>query len=235
MMKRWLTSVLVVSVLAVAAPTYAEEGTKYDRIAFTVNAEREVENDTAIAVLYAAEEGQESAALSTKVNTAIAWGLAEAKKVNGVEARTLNYTTYPSYDDKGKITGWQVRQNIQLKSTDINAMSTLLGKLQEQLRIESVNYAVSPKVQKQLEDELIAEALGSVKRRAAQVQSNMGRSEYRVVMVNIQSGQQSFVPPAPSYAAMRTMAADAAPAPALEAGKQTLRVDVSAEIELSTK
>lgn len=233
-MKRWLVS-LVVASLMLGAAVQAEETNKYDRVAFSVNAEREVENDTAVAVLYAAEEGQDSAALASKVNTAVAWGLAEAKKVNGVEARTLNYTTYPSYDDKGKIVGWQVRQTLQVKSTQINAMSNLLGKLQEQLRIESVNYAVSPKVQKALEDELIAEALGNVKRRAAQVQSNMGRAEYRVVMLNIQSGQQNFVPQAAPYAMMKAAAMDAAPAPALEAGKQTLRVDVAAEIELSTK
>ncbi|WP_020558149.1 SIMPL domain-containing protein [Thiofilum flexile] len=232
-MKRWLIGLMLASAM-VSATVHAEEAQKYDRVAFSANAEREVENDTAIAVLYAAEEGQDSTSLSAKVNSAITWGVAEAKKIDGVEARTLSYTTYPSYDDKGKIIGWQVRQTLQVKSTEINAMSTLLGKLQEQLRIESVNYAVSPKVQKAIEDELIAEALGNVKRRAAQVQSNMGRSEYRVVMLNIQSGQQVFMPRAP-IAMMKAATMDAAPAPALEAGKQTLRVDVAAEIELSAK
>lgn len=227
-----LLAVLTFSLLPVWAQ--AESTPTYDRIAFDVSAEVEVENDTTIATLYSRAEGQDVNAISAKVNEAIAWALAEAKKVDTVESRTLNYTTHPSYDNKGRISGWQVRQSIRLKSTNAKDLSNLLGTLQEKVSIESVKYALSRSVQRKIEDQLIGDALANFKRRATQVKENMGRDEYRVVKLKVRSANDYGAPqPYLMEAAPMMRAAKAAPAPVLSAGKQTLRVNVSAEIELS--
>jgi predicted secreted protein len=210
---------------------HAEDKPVYERIAFAVSAEKEVPNDMLAAVLYAEQQGQDSAALADSVNQAITWALDIAKQETVVESRTLNYTTNPVYTD-GRVTGWQVRQSIQLNSKDSKVLSGLLGKLQEKLRIEGIHYSVSPEVQAETEKALIDQALKNFKERADQLKSGMGRAEYRVVRLDVQAvGGES---PQPPLYRMAAMAADAAPAPpSLEGGKQNLQVNVQAEIELS--
>ena len=185
------------------------------------------------AVLYAEQQGQDTAALANTVNQTTTWALDIAKQANTVTSRTLDYTTNPIYGENGKVSGWQVRQSIQLKSQDSKALSGLLGQLQEKLRIEGISYSVSPDVQASTEKALIDQALKTFKERAEQMKTGMGRQEYRVVRLDVQAANDYFQPPI----MMRAMA-DAAPAaapapPSLEGGKQNLQVNVQAEIELS--
>jgi predicted secreted protein len=228
MKKQFAALLLGLSALSAA---HAEDKPVYDRIAFAVSAQKEVPNDMLSAVLYAEQQGQDTAAMADSVNQAITWAMDIAKKETAVENRTLDYTTNPSYTD-GRVTGWQVRQSIQLKSKDSKVLSGLLGKLQEKLRIQGINYTVSPEVQTSTEDELINTALANFKKRADQIKTSMGRAEYRVVRLDVQAvGGES---PQPPMYRMAAMSADAAPAPpSLEGGKQNLQVNVQAEIELS--
>ncbi|MDD5393488.1 MAG: SIMPL domain-containing protein [Thiothrix sp.] len=228
MKKQFAALLLGLSALSAA---HAEDKPVYDRIAFTVSAEKEVPNDVLTAVLYAEQQGQDTVAMADTVNQAITWAMGVAKQESAVEARTLDYTTNPLYTD-GRVTGWQVRQSLQLKSKDSKTLSGLLGKLQEKLRIEGINYSVSPEVQTSTEDELISIALANFKKRADQVKTNMGRGEYRVVRLDVQAAND-FQPPMMRMAAMDAAAAAAPAPPSLEAGKQKLKVNVQAEIELS--
>lgn len=229
-MKKHLAALLVG--LSVIGTAHAEDNKPvYDRIAFSVSAEKEVPNDVLIAVLYAEQQGQDTVAMADTVNQAITWALDIAKQESAIESRTLNYTTNPMYTD-GRVTGWQVRQSIQLKSKDSKVLSGLLGKLQEKLHIEGISYSVSPEVQVETEKALIDQALKNFKDRAEQMKAGMGRAEYRVVRLDVQSAGQQFAPPA--MYRMGVMDAAAAPAPpSLEGGKQNLQVNVQAEIELS--
>lgn len=231
-MKKTVAALLLGVAALIAVAAHAEDKPVYDRIAFAVSAEKEVVNDVLTATLYAEQQGQDTVALSKAVNEAITWALETAKKEPAVENRTLDYTTTPVYDDN-RISGWQVRQSIQLKSRDSNALSALLGNLQAKLRIEGIAYSVSPEVQAATEDELVGNALAAFKKRAELVKTSMGRSEYRVVRVDVQSAND-FPQPFFRMAAMEAGSA-AAPAspPSLEGGKQKLRVNVQAEIELS--
>lgn len=228
-MKKHLAA-LILGLSALGA-AHAEDKPVYDRVAFSVSAEKEVPNDVLSAVLYAEQQGQDTTAMADAVNQAITWALDVAKQESEVESRTLNYTTSPVYTD-GRVTGWQVRQSIQLKSKDSKVLSGLLGKLQEKLRIEGISYSVSPEVQTETEKALIDQALKNFKDRAEQVKTAMGRAEYRVVRLDVQSAGGQF-PPQPMYR-MAAMEAAAAPAPpSLDGGKQNLQVSVQAEIELS--
>ena len=203
----------------------------YDRISFNVSAEKEVENDVLTAVLFASEAGQDTALLSDKVNQDVSWALEQVKQHESVSSRTLGYTTNPVYKDN-RVDGWQVSQNIELKSKDSKVLSGLLGDLQAKLRIDQVSYSISTEVRQATEETLISEALAMFKSRAAQVQANMQRAEYRVVRLNINAAAD-MPQPFPMARGMAMMA-EAAPAPpSLDAGKQVVRVVVDAEIELS--
>lgn len=229
-MKQSIAAFLV-SLAALSANAHAETPPTYERVAFAVMAEKEVPNDRLSAVLYAEQQGQDTAAMADTINQAITWALDLAKQATAVESRTLNYTTNPVYTD-GRVTGWQVRQSIQLTSTDSKALSGLLGQLQEKLRIEGIHYSVSPEIKAETEKTLIDQALKNFKDRAEQLKTGMGRAEYRIVRLDVQAiGGES---PQPPMYRMAAMAADAAPAPpSLEGGKQNLQVNVQAEIELS--
>lgn len=229
-MKTYLAAILLG--LSAIGAAHAEGTPTYDRIAFSVSAEKEVQNDVLSAVLYAEQQGQDTAASANSVNQAITWAMDLAKQATAVESRTLDYTTNPVYGNNGRIEGWQVRQSLQLKSKDNQALSGLLGKLQEKLRIEGIHYSVSPEVKASTEQELINTALNNFKQRAEQVKTGMGRSSYKVVRLDVQSAND-FQPPLMRMAVMAD-AAGAAPAPPpLEGGKQKLQVNVQAEIELS--
>lgn len=224
---------LLSGLLLLAGHSFAADETTYDRIGFAVSAEKEVENDVLTATLFASQTGQNTAELSDTVNKDIIWAMDIAKQEDAVESRTLGYTTNPVYKN-GRVDGWQVRQNIELKSKDSKALSGLLGQLQEKLRVQSVAYSISTEVRKATEETLISEALASFKNRAAQVQANMERSAYRVVRLDIQTAGNFPQPRFRGAQPEAMMMADAAPAaPNLDAGKQKVQVSVNAQIELS--
>ena len=229
-MKKQLAALLLG--FAALQASHAEDKLPYDRVSFSVSAAKEVPNDVLTAVLYAEQQGQDTTKLADAVNQAVTWGLETAKAEKAVESRTLDYTTNPQYDD-GKVVGWQVRQSIQLKSQDSKALSALLGKLQEQLRIENISYSVSPAVQTSTEEELVNTALATFKKRAEQIQTQMGRKEYRVVRLDVQSAADFPQPPMYRMASGE-LSSDKAAAPNLDSGKQTLKVNVQAEIELAS-
>ncbi len=224
--------VLLGSASGVALPALAADVLPYDRVAFAISAEKEVENDVLTAILSASETGQDTAKLADSVNQAIVWAMEIAKKETAVESRTLSYTTQPVYRD-GKVDGWQVAQSIELKSKDSKILSSLLGQLQEKLRVQAVDYSISTEVRKAMEEQLISEAMAGFKQRAAQVKQTMERAEYRVVRLDIQTASD-FPQPQYRMAAMaEAMPMAAAPAPVLDAGKQKVNVTINAEIELS--
>ena len=232
MIQNLSTLVLGLALVAGVELAHAAEPLKYDRVSFVVSADEEVENDVLKATLSAAEQGQDTTQLSDKVNKTIRWAMDIAEQTPGIDARTLGYMTNPQYRD-GRVDGWLVKQSISLKSKDSKALSALLGQLQEKLRVDAINYNVSPEVRKKTEESLIADALANFKQRAEQVRTNMGFSGYRLVDLDIQTA--SDVQPPMAYAARSSrmqLSKNAAP-PALEAGKQSIRVSVRAEIELT--
>lgn len=223
---------LMCGVLFSVSPVAAEVAPSYDRIGFSVSAEKAVENDELTAVLFADAKGQDTGVLADQVNKAITWAMEQAKQHDTIESRTLGYTTTPVYNNN-RVDGWQVRQNIELKSQDSKLLSGLLGELQAQLKIQSINYSISAEVLKSTEALLISDALAGFKNRASQIQANMERSEYRVVRLNINTASDG--PPMMAMPMARMAMTEAMPvaSPGLDAGKQKVRVSVDAEIELS--
>lgn len=199
----------------------------YDRISLSASAEREVENDTLVAELYAEHQAQRQRDVSTVVNGAVAWALKKSKGQAGIKVQTTQYNTSAVYN-KQTITGWRARQSIRLESTDAEKLSDLIGELQEKLSIGSIRYAVSKAARDAVEETLTSQAIAQFKRRAELVTRDLGRKSYRLVQLNIHA--QGGNPRPVAYAA-RGMAMDAA-APAIEAGVQTLGVNISGTIEV---
>jgi predicted secreted protein len=209
----------------------ADEPLRYDQVNLSAEASQETDNDTLIAVLSAQKEGSDTAALSDRVNQLIGQAVAEAKKEPDIKLQTLGYQTSPTYQQQ-RLTGWRVKQSLRLESRNSELLSQLLSRLQGSLALESISYAISDEQRKEVEEALITQALDAFQQRARLITKQLGRDSYRLVEMRIINSGQS-APPMRMRASSMLM--EAAAPPTLEAGTQTLRVEVSGTIELQLK
>ena len=131
------------------------------------------------------------------------------------------------------ISGWRVRQSIRLESTEVAALSALVGEMQRRLSIASLSYAVSPARRDAVESRLIAEALNRFRRRGEQIELELGRTGYRIVNMDVITSGESSISPI-RMRANTMMESNMATAPSLEPGVQSVSVQVSGTIELET-
>lgn len=220
---------LAFSLSIASATLYADDAnTYYDRVHLSTTATGQIDNDTMVAVVYVEEEGGDVSALSAAVNRKIRWGLDQVKKYAAIKHQTNTYSSHPVYHNN-KIKGWRVRQSLRLESQDMALMSQVLGKLQSQLALQSMQFTVSPSSKNRKDQKLIDEALEAFDKRASQVASKLGRKGYNIVDINIATSGNRGVQP---MYKMRAMAAELDAAPAVSAGEQTVTVTVSGSIEL---
>lgn len=207
-----------------------DDETHYDRIHLSASASAQLENDTMVVTVYAEEEGSVAAELSSMVNKRIHWGLDLVKVHPEIKHQTNAYSSNPVYSNK-KIKGWRVRQSLRLESKDMALMSDVLGKLQSELALQSMQFTVSADSKNKQDEKLIDKALANFEKRAQQVVKKLGRKDYKIVDINISTSGTIGV--RPQYQ-MRTMAMESvASAPAISAGEQTVSVTVSGNIELN--
>lgn len=206
----------------------AEEPILYDRVTLSAEAMEDIANDTLVAVMYAQREGSDLTKMADEVNRAISQAVSRSKKQSDVNVQTQAYQTQPVYQQQ-RLTGWRVRQAIQLKSRNIKSLSELIGELQNTLAVESMSYTVSHEQRTRMEELLIGKAIAAFQQRAQQITRHLGHKKHRLVNMDVQrSGtvhpvlQRSYSPMLESKVA----------APSIEPGTQTLTVTVSGVIEL---
>lgn len=229
-----MRTLFILAIIAAALPPLAlasDNELQYNRVTLNESAAQEVDNDLLVAVLFVQAEGSKAAAPADEVNRTMDWALNIAKEHSEVKTQTLGYTTNPVYN-KSEIRGWRVSQSIRLESRDAGVLGDLIGKLQEKLQVQSMNYQVSDEQRRKYLDALTDDALRRFQQRAASIAKTLGRSSYRVVRLNISDGRQNPVPV--MRLGMARAESSMAPAPAsIEAGTQSMSVEVSGEIEVS--
>jgi predicted secreted protein len=223
--------ILLLALAFALPPAMADShGPVRNLVSLSARAAEQVDNDLLVILLFVEHESAQQATASDQVNQDMAWALATAKGVAAVKSQTLDYQTQPVYDEH-RITAWRVRQSLRLESADKDALTGLLGKLQERLAIQSVSYEVSPALRDQVEARLIEAAIVSFGARAERITRTFGRASYTLVNVNIDAhGNQP--PPMPYAPRMLAMKADVAE-PSLAAGVQTIEVGINGTIELA--
>lgn len=230
-MPRFTKYCLALPVSLVAFAAMAQESPPvYDRIDLNVSAERQVENDIMVAVVYAEVEANNQARAADEVNQAIRFAADRARATAGIEQQTLRYSTRPVYANDRRIIGWVARQSLRLESKDAAVLSTLLGELQTRVAIESLGSTLSKAARDTVEDEVIAEAIALFRRRATQIAAELDREGYRLVHMSV--GSSGGYPAQARMALFEMQVADASAAPTIEAGVQTVSVQVNGTIEL---
>jgi len=226
----WLAmKFLVISLLfslPVLAPAH-EHTEHFDRVHLSASAQTQIENDTVNATLYAQEEGSDSVQLANIINKKISEAVKLVKQHDAIKLQTSSYSTSPVYRNN-KITGWRVRQSIRLESQDMPLMSEVLGRLQQTLSLQGINFAVSPELKNSTDDELIIEALKVFEQRAQNITQQLGRKNYKIVDINVATSANQYA--RRNYEGV-VMASDMA-VPSIEGGEQTIKVSISGQIEM---
>lgn len=222
----WVRIGIVVVFMLMGLPVQAAEEPRYQQLHFQVERSERVDNDQMQVWLSAQAEGNDPARLAQAINETMAWALAQAPKGEGMRLRTGNYQTQ-ALRDKDRLRGWQVSQDLHIEGTDIPAISTLVGALQERLQVRSMGFSVSSEARRAAEERLIEAALQAFQARADQVQGVMGAKGHRLVNAAIQTGGHFPGPVLRAQAASAEFAA-----PAVQAGDSEVRVTVAGSIEL---
>lgn len=207
----------------------ADNDLHYNLINLSANAKTEVSNDEMSAYLQILRSGSDAAKLGEAVNKSAQEALRIAKSFDAITVQTQGYHTQPMYKD-GKISSWQVSQQLRLKSSDFTQMSELLAELQSFGNIQSMQFAISDDRLESTRQDLAKQAIEKFRAQAKAIQLQFAASGYKLVNLSVNQGGYSPRYMEASGMRMDTMA-KAAPV-AIEAGSDEVSVDVHGQIQL---
>jgi predicted secreted protein len=220
---------LAVTALVQAAPVLAEQARAQVLIIdLSAQARQLTANDLARATVYIELQAASPAAVAKEVNAKTAFALQTAKAYPTVKTQSAGTSSWPVYDKDGRrISAWRMRSELKLESHQVEEVSALLGRLQEQeLSIGQVVLEPAPQTRLQAENTATVAAIQAFQGKAQLVARTMNKS-YRIRQMTISAGQPEGGPP---MMRMKAMAADAS-AP-MEAGESAITVQITGQIEL---
>ena len=218
---------LALACAAMAGNARAAEEQRYNVVDLQAEAQREIQNDVMVAVLYVEQNGENPAQVANAVNKIVNSALRTAAEVKGVKAVTGGYQTSPIYGKNNRLESWRVRSEIRIESKDFNAASNLIGKLQSSMQLAYLGFTVSPEARRQAENEMIAEAIANFRVRADIVKQSLDGRGYKIRRMAVNTGGFH---PRPVYG--RALAAQDVAAPNVEGGVSQVTVNVNGSIEI---
>lgn len=204
---------------------------RFNQVELQAEAAREVQNDLMTANLYAEASDPSAAKVADQLNRVTAEALKTAGAEKAVKARSGYSQTYPVNDRNGRVTGWRGRSEIRLESKDAKAMAALIGRLQATMQLSGVSFSVSPELRRQVENELINEAVAAFKARADIAAKAIGGRSFRIRRIGLNAGGGA---PVPRPMLARGMAAQSAEVstPVFEAGTSVVTVVAAGTVEV---
>lgn len=199
-------------------------------------AEIEVPNDEALVSFFVEAQDPDLARAQSQVNQRMADGTALLKR-NDPKAliETSGYSSYPIYSRDGgrKITGWRVRQSLNLRTVDLAGLSRTVAAAQQQLALGGVAFQLSRAARARVEAELILAALDNLNARVAAAAQALSVPASRVRIEELNFGVHGGEgPPIVAFARGTAMAAEAVAEPGFEAGVSAQRQTVTAKVRL---
>lgn len=191
----------------------------------------DVNNDEAVAILYTQQQAANPQQLNQQIQQKLNSAFDIAKKYPSVKVSSGQQNTSPTYNQRQRITGWTTHAEIILKSTDLKAVSELLGILQDQLMLQSLQFQVSTQQRERVENQLISEVSKTFQQRAAIAQQAWQSSHYELVRFKILSNTQSTQPVIYQTAMADAAAPASAPVP-MQAGQSQIIVEAIGSVQL---
>jgi predicted secreted protein len=189
-------------------------------------AERHVVRDRLRVEMRAQESGADPLTVQQGINRLMAAALDRVRgAAPGIEVATGSYLVGTERPAKGS-PRWRGSQSLILTGADAAAMLKLAGALQSAgLVTSALAYEVSPEAVRSAEDDLTAEALAALDRRAAAIARQLHMTVLRYRDLSVGNAETGGAPP--RFAMMA-----AAAAPVAAPGEATVSVTVRAELLL---
>lgn len=221
----WL---LTIGFILCAAGTAMAQATdqKVTVLHLSQTAERGVLRDLLRIELRVEETGADPLTIQSAINRRMAAALDRAHHVQGVQVETGSYGVSEERPQSGP-SRWRGSQSLILRSNAADAALKLAGALQSDgLLMSSMAYEASPETVRGAEEDLTAEALAALDRRAGSIADRMHLAVlgYRDLHVG---NAETAGRPVPRFAAA------AMAAPVAEPGEATIRVTIEAELLLA--
>lgn len=222
---------LATGLAAAAALAQPAAEVRFNQVDLQAEVSREVQNDLMTATLVAEANDPSAAQVAAQLNRLTAEALKTAGEFKTIKARSGFTNTFPVYDRANKLTGWRGRSEIRLESKDVAAMSTLIGRLQSSLQLGAVQFTVSPEVRRQVQNDLLTEAVAAFRDRADIATKALGGRSYKIRRVSLNTG--GFVPgPRPMVAERAAAASSPVPPPSFESGTSMVQVNANGTVEV---
>ncbi len=224
---------------AFAQTTQPAPATKFEGpvVLVTGMAELELANDEAFATFYLEVQDAELAKAQSAVNSRVAEGVAQLKRADPkAQIETAGYGSYPVYAAGGgrKISGWRVRQGVNLRTSDLANLPRTVAAGQAQLALAaSTSASRRPRAKRPRPNSSSARSPMPMRALRAAAQA-VGVPAARIRLEELNFGVNDG--PRPPIAMMRAQAAatDAVAAPSFDAGQSTLQMTVNARARFVT-
>ena len=112
-------------------------------------------------------------------------------------------------------------------------MSTLIGRLESSMQLGGVQFTVSPEARRQVQNELLTEAVAAFRDRADIATKALSGRSYKIRRISLNTG--GFVPGPRPMMAERAMAAPSSasvPPPSFEGGTSMVQVNANGTVEV---
>jgi predicted secreted protein len=188
-------------------------------------AERSVLRDLLRIDLRVEETGADPLTIQSSINRRMATALDRAHQVQGVQVETGSYGVSEERPQSGP-SHWRGSQSLILRSKVADAALKLAGALQSDgLLMSSMAYEASPEIVRGAEEDLTAEGLAALDRRAASIAGHMHLAVLRYRDLRVGNAETEGRP-------IPRFAAAAMAAPVAEPGEATIRVTIEAQLLL---
>ncbi len=208
------------------------EGTKLN---ISAKASTEIEEDLLIANLRYESEGESAKIVQDTINKKMQQALAFTKNYKSVKTRTNNYNVHKKYvrptKNINKKQIWKGQQSLTIKGIEKKDVLTLVGKLQEMgFASNGLNFTVSPEKYERAKESLLEEAINNLKKKAQRIANSLGKKEFQIKRLNINSGGRGYHRNNYAEGAKMMMSSDAISAPVAANGERQVMLSVSATI-----
>jgi uncharacterized protein YggE len=226
-----LLSVLAAPVFAQSQVAPRFEGSL---IQMTGQAEIDVANDEAVANFFVELQDADLARAQSMVNQRVAEGVAALKKGDPrAQVETSGYASYPVYaaEPARSIVAWRVRQSVILRTSQLDALPRTVAAAQKHIALAGIDFRLSRAARERVEAELIGRAIASLNARVAAAAQALAVPPARIRIEELNFGVPGHErPPIVAFARAASMTADRVEEPALDAGRSTQQMTVTAKI-----
>jgi predicted secreted protein len=232
MTRSTLSASLAITGLMLASIAYAAEPPAPQGVVrLASSASAEVTKDLLSVSFNTTREGADAASVQAQLKQALDAALVEVKKAarpGQLDVQTGNFSISPRYTAKGVVNGWQGSAELIVEGRDMQAIGLVSGRITT-LTIARVGYGLSRELRERTEAEVSDRAIASYRAKADNVAKQFGYGSYLIREVEVTSSAPVMARPMMAMKAMSSAGDEALP---VEAGKDTVTINVNGTVQL---